>query len=101
MTRMRDKIDVYESIFHRIQMLREVVMDKDKLLEVLDIIGSWSYAHRSGNGELSENEQQERIDYQFNKMKENLWGKQEDIDATMEKCMKIIKENEDERNRTL
>lgn len=96
MATMKEKINVYESVLHRIQMLREVAMNKEALIELLDIIGSWSYAHRSGNGELTEKEQQERIDYHFNRLKENLWGSQEELDATMEKCRKILeKHNKD------
>ena len=93
---MRDKINVYESVLHKIQMLREVAMNKEALMELLDIIGSWSYAHRSGNGELSDTKQQERIDYQFNRLMENMWGTQEEQDAMDEKIKKVLEKHKNE-----
>lgn len=46
----REKVMIYENVFHRIQMYREVAMNQKKLTALLDIIGDWSYAHRMGNG---------------------------------------------------
>jgi hypothetical protein len=38
--------------------------------EVIWAICAWSYAHRYGNGELTEEQQQARIDSAFNKIKQ-------------------------------
>jgi hypothetical protein len=40
-------------------------MEPEKVKEMLDLISGWSYAHRSGNGEISEEQQQQRIDNAF------------------------------------
>jgi hypothetical protein len=65
---MHEKIIQYEDLLHRIQLLREVTMDGDAVRELLDNICRWSYAHRQGNGELSELQQQKLINGQFWKL---------------------------------
>lgn len=65
----QEKVEVYEHVFHQLQMYREVVMSHEKVVQLLDIIGRWSYAHRCGNGEYSEEEQQQLVDNQFFKLK--------------------------------
>jgi len=47
----KEKIAVYESLLHKIQLYREVTMNNDGVIRLLDSIGNWSYAHRAGNGE--------------------------------------------------
>lgn len=64
----KEKIEMYESLLHRIQMYFSVVMDPIKIKRLLSNISSWSYAHCSGNGMLSDEEQQERIDRAFDKL---------------------------------
>jgi hypothetical protein len=68
MPTMRQKIEKYETILHWIQMHAQVTMDHDKLSKLIDQICSWSYAHRSGNGEITYKEQQRRIDAAFDKL---------------------------------
>jgi hypothetical protein len=58
---LQDKVYVYETLLHRIQLHREVTMDAKRVMELLDLICAWSRAHRAGNGELSEDEQQDLI----------------------------------------
>jgi len=65
---MHNKIQVYERVFHDIQMFANVTLDRPALNHLISIICDWSYAHRQGNGELSDEEQQELIDYQFKKL---------------------------------
>jgi len=48
----KEKIRIYESVFHQIKMYREVAMNPDKVRELLDLIGDWSYAHRIGKVNL-------------------------------------------------
>lgn len=61
---------MYEKLLHDIQMYREVVMDGAKVIKLLDNIGNWSYAHRRGNGQLSDEQQQGLIDRAFDKLRE-------------------------------
>jgi len=68
MPTMRQKIKKYEALLHRIQMHAQVTMDHDKLSTLIDQICSWSYAHRSGNGEITHKEQQRRINAAFEKL---------------------------------
>jgi len=67
---MREKIAVYESILHDLHCAACVSMSKERTGKLLDAISSWSYAHRQGNGELSDKEQQGIIDKAFWRMKE-------------------------------
>lgn len=62
---LKEKIEVYEELLHKIQLHREVTMNNAAIIRLLDKICAWSYSHRSGNGELSEKEQQSRIDHAF------------------------------------
>ena len=70
MASIREKINVYESLLHRIQMYREVTLDRERLFSLLDKICNWSYAHRRGNGELSDTEHRQIINKAFDKLKE-------------------------------
>ena len=62
-TRMspEEKVALYERVFHRISMLN-TAMNNEGMREVIGRIDSWSYAHRCGNGELSEEEQTRRVE---------------------------------------
>ncbi len=64
----KQKVEMYENLLHRIQMYYAVTMDSSKVKQLLSNISDWSYAHRSGNGMLSDEEQQERIDRAFDKL---------------------------------
>lgn len=68
----KEKVEVYESLLHRIQMHSSVTMNADALGELISLINSWSYAHRQGNGELSCEDQQGLIDRAFNRIKERV-----------------------------
>lgn len=61
----KDKIAVYEDLLHSIQMHAEVALNNDQVKEIINRICAWSYAHRGGNGELSNKQQQEQIDHAF------------------------------------
>jgi hypothetical protein len=66
---LRNKVNTYEDILHKIQMNADVVMNPGKVEKLIKGICDWSYAHRSGNGELSEQEQDERIALALNTLK--------------------------------
>jgi hypothetical protein len=68
MVTLREKVKMYEQLLHTIQMYREVTMDGDKVRQLLDNVGAWSYAHRQGNGELTDKQQQALIDAKFRKL---------------------------------
>jgi len=63
-----EKVEKYESLLHRIQLYSSVTMDRDKVGKLIRNIDRWSYAHRVGNGELSEEEQDEVIRKAFDKL---------------------------------
>jgi len=58
---LKRKNRVYETLLHRLDLCSNAG-NNDGVRELLHKISNWSYAHRSGNGELSDEEQQERID---------------------------------------
>jgi len=64
----KQKIEKYESLLHALQLSFDVVMDSERVERLLRNISMWSYAHRSGNGMLSEEEQDERIEGAFHKL---------------------------------
>ena len=66
---LKEKVQVYEALLHDLQLYYEVTMDSEKVKELLKRISAWSYAHRAGNGEGGEKEQQERINSAFEKLK--------------------------------
>ena len=67
---MTDKEQVYEDIFHSIQMYAAVTHDRAALDHLISIICDWSYAHRQGNGELTDEEQDAMIAYHYERLKE-------------------------------
>jgi hypothetical protein len=72
---LKNKIKQYEKIMHTIQMHREITMNMEKLVKLLELISSWSYAHRFGNGELHEDELQQNVDRAFNNIMNFIRGK--------------------------
>lgn len=65
----KEKIAVYESMFHALHFA-QVAMNPERVGRLLDSISAWSYAHRQGNGELTDEEQQKLIERSLKKMKE-------------------------------
>lgn len=68
---LREKVEVYERLLHKIQLNAEVIMDSDVLKDLIRNICNWSYAHRQGNGEFSYEEQDELIRRKFEKLLES------------------------------
>jgi len=52
---------VYEQFMHQVQMYA-LVHNQLKLNEAITLMCDWSYAHRVGNGEYSERQQQRIVD---------------------------------------
>lgn len=59
------KIRVYEQFLHSLNMYAAIVMDGQKVKKLIDNACRWSYAHRAGNGELTEEEQDNLITNAF------------------------------------
>lgn len=68
---MHEKIDVYESLLHDLHFHSTVTMRHDMVMDCLNRISAWSYAHRAGNGLPSEQEQQRMVDRAFWNLKKN------------------------------
>ena len=67
--KLESENEVFHAAFHYINTHAAITMNSDKVREMISAICSWSYAHRCGNGELTEEEQQEEIDKSFEKIK--------------------------------
>jgi hypothetical protein len=65
-----EKLQMYEQLLHDIQLFAEVTMDNDKIVKLIRNICSWSYAHRVGNGEYSEEEQDAIVAKAFKKLRD-------------------------------
>lgn len=65
---------VLEGIANKVQLHREVTMNSHKVIEILDALGDWSYSHRRGNGELSEEQTKHSIDKAFARLAELALG---------------------------
>lgn len=62
---LHEKIRVYEQLLHDLYFHSTVTMNHQGVMALLNKVGAWSYAHRAGNGELSEKDQQQRINSAF------------------------------------
>lgn len=69
---LREKVEVYEALLHDLHFHSTVTMRHDAVMECLRRISAWSYAHRQGNGEPSEAEQQRMVDHAFWRLQEPL-----------------------------
>jgi hypothetical protein len=74
---LKEKVAVYEDLLHTIQLHAAVTMDNAKVMECINRICTWSYAHRQGNGELSDQQQQQLIDRAFWRF--DIHGKHKDV----------------------
>jgi hypothetical protein len=63
----QEKIKVYEDFLHKINLFC-VCGNNDGLRKLIENADAWSYAARAGNGELSEEEQEELIAAKFWKL---------------------------------
>jgi hypothetical protein len=65
---LREKVDVYEQLLHKIQLNASVIMDHEVVSDLIRNICDWSYAHRVGNGEHSEEQQAKIVRRCFDKL---------------------------------
>lgn len=66
----QEKIEMYEHLLHDIQLFAQVVMNGDKVQRLIHNICGWSYAHRQGNGEYTEEEQELLVAKHFWKLRD-------------------------------
>jgi hypothetical protein len=64
----REKVIQYEALLHTIQMYAQVTLNHKKVSKLISNICNWSYAHRVGNGEYSDEKQAEIIKRNFDKL---------------------------------
>lgn len=62
---MHEKIEVYEQLLHDLHFHSTVTMRQDAVMDCLNRISAWSYSHRAGNGEPSDQQQQDMINHAF------------------------------------
>lgn len=65
----QQRLKIYEQFFHKIS-INCTTMNNEKIKDAVGLIYSWSYAHRCGNGELSDKQQQKLIDSVVKKMED-------------------------------
>lgn len=65
---LQKKVNQYERFLHSLQLHAEVCMDHEKTKRLISNACSWSYAHRRGNGEYSDEEQEAIINHAFHKL---------------------------------
>lgn len=64
-----DKVSTYEQLFHEINTYASITLDSSAVSEIIGLICDWSYAHRVGNGTLSDAEQAAVIQKAYNRLK--------------------------------
>jgi len=60
----KEKIEMYEKFLHYINTC-VTCANNERIKDLVHNADMWSYAHRAGNGELSDEEQQNRINANF------------------------------------
>lgn len=66
---LREKVATYERLLHDINMYAAITLDSQTMKEIISLICEWSYAHRVGNGQLSDEEQAEMVQKMYNRLK--------------------------------
>jgi len=67
---LQAKVKQYENLLHAIQLHAEVAMNHQRVAKLVENICKWSYAHRVGNGEYSDEEQERIIKRAFDNLLE-------------------------------
>lgn len=67
-----EKMQTYENLFHHINYCM-LTGNHETISEILQVISDWSYAHRAGNGELTDKEIEDNINEQLKRM-ESFFG---------------------------
>ena len=64
------KVAVYENLLHQLHTHRCITADSDKIVQILNAIDAWSFAHNCGNGMQSDEDCASNIDAKFMKFEE-------------------------------
>lgn len=64
---LKQKVQMYEDFLHLLDLM-SWCGDPETMSKLIRNASAWSYAHRVGNGEYSEKEQQKIIDQNFWKL---------------------------------
>ena len=64
---LKQKVAMYETFLHKINMFI-ISPNNDGIRELVENADNWSYAHRVGNGEISDRKQQQLINNAFWKL---------------------------------
>ena len=64
---LKQKVQMHEQFLHKISMAC-TCMDNLAIQELVQNADAWSYSHRSGNGMLTDKQQQELINSKFMKL---------------------------------
>lgn len=64
---LKQKVAMYESYLHKINTFI-VSSDNEGIKELVENADNWSYAHRVGNGELTDAEQRKHVNRAFWKL---------------------------------
>ena len=67
--KLREKVEMYENFLHRINAAC-VSMNDESIKKLIANADAWSYAHRVGNGEYSDIQQQRIINNAFYRLLE-------------------------------
>lgn len=67
--KLESENEVFRAVFHYLHTHAQITMNYEKVTEMMSAISAWSYAHRCGNGEYSDEEQQELVDRTFERIR--------------------------------
>jgi len=65
---------VLESLMHKVNLYHQVTLNTIKVREILDAMDMWSYAHRMGNGTLTDEQIKNNTDRAFARLAELVMG---------------------------
>lgn len=65
-----EKVKKYEEFLHLLQMHAAVTLNSAAVKTLIDNACNWSYSHRIGNGEYTDEEQQLIVNKAFDKLTE-------------------------------
>jgi hypothetical protein len=71
---LKNKLEAHEIILHSLHTFSSVTMNGEKVRELLKLISNWSYAHRVGNGQYSDEETEELVERAFSEIMRFLRG---------------------------
>jgi hypothetical protein len=66
---LKEKLDVYEQFFFRLNFHRTVTMNEKAVFALLRLSDGWCEAHSTANGERGDKEVEENVNQAFEKLK--------------------------------